>query len=112
MRVKLKVSLCAEDGTRFFGYGVYQLLLGIRETGSLRAAAAEMDMAYSKAFRILKTAEEYFGFALTERKSGGIGGGGSVLTEKADALLVRYQALILERDALEGQLLERYYGDF
>ena len=49
-----------------FGPGVAALLEGIRETHSLRAAAAEMGMAYSKAWTIMKNAEKELGFPLTE----------------------------------------------
>ncbi len=112
MKLRFRVSLHAEDGTKFFGQGVYLLLLEIAKTGSLRSAAAEMDMAYSKASRILKTAEEHFGFPLTQRHSGGTGGGGSELTDRARHLLQCYEALLADRDALEKQLLERHFSDY
>ncbi len=112
MHIHLKISLCSEDGPRFFGSGVYQLLLGIRRTGSLRAATMEMGMAYSKAFRIMKTAEEQFGFPLTRRKTGGAGGGGSELTPKAEDLVERYEALMRECKELSGTLYEKYFSDF
>ncbi len=112
MHLRLKISLCDDQGERFFGPGVYALLLGIRGRGSLRGAAADMGMAYSKAFRILKRAENCFGFPLTMRQSGGVGGGGSVLTEKAEDLLVRYEALMADCKALSGTLLEKHFGDF
>ncbi len=112
MYLHLKISLCDEEKTRFFGHGVYVLLLGIRKTGSLRAAALEMGMAYSKAFRILKNAEEHFGFPLTCRKSGGAGGGGSALTEQAEDLLVRYEALMADCKQLSEQLFAKHFSGF
>ena len=41
-----------------FGPGIAQLLERVQVTHSLRQAAANMNMAYSKAWRIVKTAEE------------------------------------------------------
>ena len=41
-----------------FGRGIAELLTRVSRTGSLRSAAAEMDMAYSKAWRIIKNSED------------------------------------------------------
>ena len=67
IRVKLKQDQI------FFGPGVARLLRGIERTGSLQAAAAEMGMSYSKAWRILHTAERELGFLLVHRRAGGTG---------------------------------------
>ena len=67
MKITTKVLLLDDDGQRFFGDGPYQLLLGLEKTGSLRQAAAEMGMAYSKALRLVKQAEKGLGYALTAR---------------------------------------------
>ena len=56
VKAKVKLTLCTDD--RFFGPGVCELLERIRETGSIQAAAARMDMSYSKAWKILNHAEE------------------------------------------------------
>ena len=58
MKITTKVLFLDDDGQRFFGDGPYQLLLGLEKTGSLRQAAAEMGMAYSKALRLVKQAEK------------------------------------------------------
>ena len=63
IRVKLKQEQI------FFGPGVARLLRGIEHTGSLQAAAAEMGMSYSKAWRILHTAERELGFLLVHRRA-------------------------------------------
>lgn len=80
-----------EDGVKFFGEGPCRLLHGIDRTGSLRAAAMEMDMSYSKATTILNRAEKALKFPLTEKKIGGKGGGGSQLTPEAKEFLKRYE---------------------
>lgn len=81
-----------EGGHRVFGPGPADLLERVGEMGSLRAAAIDMGMAYTKATRIVREAEAALGFALTERTVGGTGGGGSRLTPQARSLLQRYRA--------------------
>ena len=77
MKVTLELRLCDEAGQRFFGEGPRQLLEGVERLGSLRAAAAEMGMAYTKALALVRRAEKELGFPLTRRSIGGKGGGGS-----------------------------------
>ena len=55
------------------GEALQRLIRVLQEKGSLRAAAMEMGMAYSKAFGILRSAEERLGLPLTQRKIGGVG---------------------------------------
>ena len=81
-----------EDVVRFFGEGPCRLLRGIEACGSLRAAAAKMNLSYSKAITIMNRAEEALGFSLTEKQIGGKGGGGSKLTPQAVAFLEKYEA--------------------
>ena len=80
MRAVTKILFTDDDGNKFFGEGPLRLLRCVEKTGSLRAAAIEMEMAYSKATRLLKQAEANLGFPLTTRSTGGRDGGGSVLT--------------------------------
>ena len=62
MKSVTKILLTDDDGNKFFGEGPMQLLRCIEQTGSLRAAAMEMEMAYSKANKLLKQAEANLGF--------------------------------------------------
>jgi molybdate transport system regulatory protein len=80
MKSVTKITFTDDDGNKFFGEGPWQLLRCVEKTGSLRAAAMEMEMAYSKASKLLKQAEKNLGFPLTARSTGGRDGGGSVLT--------------------------------
>jgi len=88
---------------KVFGPGVAELLETVRDTRSLRAAAMRMDMAYSKAWKVVKEAEQGFGFALLCSTTGGRRGGGATLTAEAEALLSRYRAFEAEcRQAMEA----------
>lgn len=86
-----RITFWDEENGKFFGEGPARLLRGVEETGSLRAAATAMGMAYSKAFAILRNAEKALGFALTHRAVGGREGGGSRLTPQGRAWLLQYE---------------------
>ena len=90
MRAATSIFLYEKD-IRFFGEGPCRLLHGIEECGSLRAAAAKMNLSYSKAITMINRAEAVLGFALTEKQIGGKGGGGSRLTPEAVTFLKKYE---------------------
>lgn len=112
MKSDIRVFLCDDDNLRFFGEGPCRLLHLIEETGSLRAAALSMGMAYTKALHIMKRAEKNLGFSLTARTIGGKGGGGSVLTPEAKEFLHDYEtwrnACIQSSRDLYTQVLSKY----
>lgn len=111
MQPNIRVTLFDENSERFFGEGPCRLLHAIEQTGSLRAAAQSMQMAYTKALGLVRHAEQVLGFALTERKIGGKGGGGSVLTDEAKEFLYRYEQY---RDACKQagkQLYPQFFPD-
>ena len=92
MKAVTKIVFTDDNGTKFFGEGPLRLLRSVERTGSLRSAAMEMEMAYSKATKLLKQAEANLGFALTTRCTGGKDGGGSVLTPEGKRWLRQYEA--------------------
>lgn len=112
MKLRLAVSFQTDEGERFFGEGPYRLLLGVEQTQSLRAAAQQMGMAYTKAFRIIKNAETVLGFPLLERVVGGKGGGGSTLTPEGKELLKRYGAYRLSCDQMAERLYQEHFSGF
>lgn len=108
MKPVTKIQLLDDSGEKFFGEGPCRLLRAVEETGSLRGAAASMEMAYSKALRLIQNAEAALGFALTQRNAGGRDGGGSALTPEGRAWLQAYEAY---RDACVGEN-RRLYARF
>lgn len=92
MRPVTKITFTDENGIKYFGEGPCRLLRYVEKTGSLRSAAMEMEMAYSKASKILKQAETSLGFPLTRRSTGGKDGGGSILTPEGKQWLRQYEA--------------------
>ena len=49
MKSVTRITVTDDNGIKFFGEGPWRLLRCVEKTGSLRAAAMEMEMAYSKA---------------------------------------------------------------
>ena len=92
MEAVTRIVFVDDQRKKFFGEGPCRLLRAVEETGSLRSAAASMDMAYTKALKLLKNAEAALGFPLTVRLTGGKDGGGSVLTPQGKEWLKQYEA--------------------
>ena len=87
--IRLSIENPESDSTSVFGRGIATLCLGVRETGSLNAAAKRIGMAYSKAWRIIKETEAALGVQLLNRD----GAHGSTLTEEGDKILDTYEKL-------------------
>ncbi len=108
MKAVTRILFLDEEQEKFFGEGPCRLLHAVEETGSLRAASLSMGMAYTKALKLLKHAEQALGFSLTARTAGGRDGGGSVLTPEGKEWLERYEQY---RDACI-QANEKLYLEF
>lgn len=87
-----RIVFVDESREKFFGEGPYRLLLGVEKTGSLHQSALAMGMAYSKASKLIKRAEQVLGFPLTTRTTGGSSGGGSQLTNEGREWMKKYAA--------------------
>ena len=92
LHLKLTIRLYTKDHQRCFGPGIATLLERVQQYKSLRAAAASMEMAYSKAWRIIRTAEDVFCCKMLSSTIGGHHGGGAVLTPEAEQILKAYRA--------------------
>lgn len=93
-----------------FGPGVAELLRRVRETHSLRAAALDMEMAYSKAWKIVKNAEECLDCKLLSTATGGKNGGGATLTPEAEQLLAAYDAYCRELHAFAAEKFQAAFA--
>lgn len=97
---------------KVFGPGVAELLETVRDTQSLRSAAMRMDMAYSKAWKVIKEAEKGLGFSLLDTATGGRQGGGATLTQEAVTLIERYRAFEKESKQAVEDAYRRYFADY
>lgn len=91
LRCIISVRLFKDE--KCFGPGIAELLDGVEELSSLRAATMRMGMAYSKAWRVMHECEQQLGFKLIDTVAGGKNGGGARVTEQGRDLLEKYRAL-------------------
>ena len=100
--IRLAIMSESSDSNSQFGRGIANLCLGVREMGSLNAAAKSMKMAYSKAWRIVKETEAALDIQLLNRD----GAHGSTLTEEGNKLLDAY----IEIDAKLQKIAEEEFA--
>ena len=110
MYPKLTIRLFTDQ--KCFGPGVATLMHRVEEHRSLRGAAMSMNMAYSKAWAMMKNAEAGFGFKLLHSTTGGRGGGGAVLTEEGRALLAAYDAYVAALTSRAEELFPLHFSPF
>ena len=91
--VRLFVRIDFEPIGCAFGPGKAQLLERLSEHGSLRRAAASMGMSYRKAWLLMEEIQTMFDRAAVTAEHGGIGGGGTQLTELGATLLKTYRRI-------------------
>ncbi len=108
MHPVLSVRLYTDE--KCFGPGIAELLSRVRDMRSLRSAAISMNMAYSKAWKIVKESEDALGFKLLLSTTGGQHGGGAVLTEEGSALLETYRQYVLDVKAAAQKLFDERFG--
>ena len=110
LHLKLTIRMYTDDNQRCFGPGIATLLERVQLHKSLRAAAASMEMAYSKAWRIIRTAEGVFGCKLLSSTIGGNHGGGAVLTPQAERLLAAYRAYQVQVEAFAREKFKEQFA--
>ena len=89
-RVRLHIHL---EGDHTLGPGKIQLLEGVREHGSISAAARAMEMAYRHAWEMIDDLNQGFGRTVVETASGGRAGGGARLTAFGEELVLRFRSM-------------------
>lgn len=99
---KVKFRIANEEP--FFGPGCVELLTRIEKTESVRLASEEMQMSYSKSWKLLNELEKQCGYEVLSRTKGGKGGGQTTLTQKGKALLTWYDTLKKEVDEFAVKL--------
>ncbi len=108
MTVKYEVWL-VQDG-QAFGKEAVELLRRIEETGSLKGAAAEINMSLTKAWHMFRDIERALGFTLLKRTVGGASRGGSQLTPEARNLMRQYEALSQDVEEMLQAIYVKHFG--
>ena len=102
-----KVRVILRSETSFYGPGVEELLICVRRSGSLRKAAEMTGIPYSKAWKMIRSAEQGFGFPLLYCEQGGADGGGSKLSPEAIEVMDGYSRVVkVVTDSLDASFPE------
>lgn len=90
--IKSRIWINSENGT-FLGEGRIELLKQIESTGSISKAAKAMKMSYKKAWELVSSMNTQFKDPLVVVSTGGLNGGGSVLSETGKKVIVLFTQL-------------------
>jgi len=83
--------VCGHDVA--LGPGKAELLEHIARTGSLRKAAAAMEMSYMRAWTLVQTMNRCFKKPLVVTRRGGTEGGAALVTDEGKAVLALYRRI-------------------
>ena len=81
------------DNGHLMGKGKKELLEKIKQTGSIKAAAIEMQISYRHAWEMIKKMNTISELPLVIKNTGGSSGGGSVVTKEGEELIAFYTKL-------------------
>ncbi len=91
MDIKVKLYLVDDQGEKFMGIGVLWLLEKIQQGSSLRKAASELEISYSKAYNMVRNLERNLGYPVVQRRRGGASHDGVSLTPLGQSLIELYR---------------------
>ncbi|MCH4886134.1 molybdenum-binding protein [Acidaminobacter sp. JC074] len=111
MDLNYRFWIASDENERIFGYGLYQLLRYVKLLGSLNKACHAMNIPYHKASFIISRCEKHFNKPIIIRAAGGVGGGGSVVSDFALGLMKRYEDFLEDADLQLRQLYLEYFND-
>lgn len=90
--ILLRPRLYIGNGIRI-GPGKIDLLRAVDATCSISAAARALEMPYKRAWLLINSLNQAFGYPVIETATGGKGGGGASLTPLGRQLVAAYDAL-------------------
>ena len=91
--IRPRIRITDGEGTIVMGPGKADLLEAIGRTGSIRAAAGELEMSYMRAWSLVRTMNAAFRSPLVEKERGGAGQGGAQLTARGRNVLRLYRRM-------------------
>jgi len=91
--VRPRIRVTGENGAIVFGPGKADLLDAIAKSGSIRAAAEELEMSYMRAWSLVRVMNAAFRSPLVEKVRGGAAQGGARLTERGEEVLRLYREM-------------------
>lgn len=90
LQIRPRIRVTRAEGTIVLGPGKADLLEAIGRTGSIRAAAEELEMSYMRAWTLVRTMNAAFRSPLVEKIRGGTERGGARLTERGQRVIELY----------------------
>lgn len=99
MKPRAVVKIDFGTGVRL-GPGKVRLLECIAETGSISAAARQMEMSYRRAWMLIDELNGIFGKPVVETAAGGSGGGGAKVTDFGRRIVVVFREMEKQADVL------------
>jgi molybdate transport system regulatory protein len=102
--IRPRIRVTRDDGTIILGPGKADLLDAIARTGSIRAAAGELEMSYMRAWKLVRTMNAAFRTPLVEKERGGSEQGGAALTGRGLKVLELYRRMEAKAErAIDGE---------
>ena len=95
----------------FFSPETLHLLTLTDESGSLKYAASQMGISYSKAWQLITDIETQLGFSVLDSRQGGRNGGGSVITDKGMEFISRYEVFLSECVDTINTIFGKYFKE-
>lgn len=92
LRIRGRIWIESENGT-FVGYGRIILLERIKKFGSITEAAKSMGMSYRHAWEMIDSMNRQWSVPLVQTSAGGIGGGGTRVTEEGEKVIENFWEL-------------------
>ncbi len=93
------------------GSGPYELLTRVERTGSIRKAAAEMELSYAKAHKMIARLEKELGVKVLNCRIGGNDRGGAELTDFGKRFLMAFANLQQDCKQQAMLLFDKHFGD-
>ena len=84
-----------------------ELLIAIKNTGSISKAAKEVPMSYKAAWEAIESMNNLSIKPIVQKETGGVGGGGTKLTEYGENLITSYEVLKSEQKKFLENLTKR-----
>ena len=100
LSLQFESHLEVEPEALLVGPGMVELLEAIRRSGSLRAAATELQMSYMHAWGLVRTMNRGFRDPIVELSRGGAARGGARLSARGEEVLALYREM--EAEALRA----------
>ena len=108
--LKYNIKVQIYKSSKSFGPGIAKIMELVKETGKLSEAYNSMNLSPSKGWKIIKRAEEEFGFTFIISQVGGSGGGKSYLSKEGEDLLMKYNLFISELDVEAERIFNKYFN--